>query len=103
MRVIAAVMVVMPISALLGFTLGINSILGMIVSLCVNLYGLYLLYHGLTGALGANPATAKVVMYVLAAILVIFMIVGLGTRNRINRLMNNVDTGDLQEMMIDKE
>jgi hypothetical protein len=103
LRVVASVMVVMPISALLGFTLGINSILGMIVSLCVNLYGLYLLYHGLTGALKANPATTKIVMYVLAALLVLFMIIGLGTRNRVNRLMNDLDKGDLQEMMIDKE
>lgn len=103
LRVVAAVMVVMPVSALLGFTLGINSILGMIISLCVNLYGLYLLYHGLTGALKANPASARIVMYVLAALLVLFMIIGLGARNRVNRLMNDIDRGDLREMMIDKE
>jgi len=103
MRVVAAVMVIMPINALLGFTLGINSTLGMIVSLCVSLYGLYLLYHGLTGALKANPATTKIVMYVLAALLVLFMIVGLGTRNRVNRFMKDVENRDLQEMTIDKE
>jgi hypothetical protein len=75
LRVVASVMVIMPISALLGFTLGINSILGMIVSLCVNLYGLYLLYHGLTGALKSNLSTTRIVTYVLAALLVLLMII----------------------------
>ncbi len=103
MRVVAAVMVIMPVSALLGFTLGINSVLGMIITLGVNLYGLYLLYHGLTGALKANPATTRIVMYVLAALLALFTIIGMGTRSRVNRIMNNYNQSELQEMMIDKE
>ena len=103
LRVVAAVMVVMPISALLGFTLGINSVLGSIVTLCVNLYALYLLYHGLTESLKANPATTKIVMYVLVAILVIIMITGLGASRRMNKLMNDIDQGDLKELMKDTE
>jgi hypothetical protein len=103
LRVVAAVMVVMPLTALLGFTVGINSILGSIVTLCVNLYALYLLYLGLTESLKANAATTRIVMYVLAAVLVIIMIAGIGTRNKVNKLMNDFDQGDLKEMMKDTE
>jgi hypothetical protein len=91
MRVVAAVMVVMPINALLGFTGGINSVFGAIISLGVNLYALYLLYNGLTGALKANQGTAKIVMYVLAALLLISTIAGLGAKNRMNRIMNDIN------------
>jgi hypothetical protein len=103
LRVVASVMVIMPISALLGFTMGINSVFGAIVTMCVNLYALYLLYHGLTEALKANPATTKIVMYVLAAFLVIFTIAGLGTRNRANKYMNDISQGDLKEILKDTE
>ena len=50
-RVTAALMVVVPISALFGFTMGINFSLGLIISLVIKLYGLWLLYHGLVEAL----------------------------------------------------
>jgi hypothetical protein len=101
LRVVASVMVLMPISALLGFTMGINSVFGAIVTMCVNLYALYLLYHGLTEALKANPATTKIVMYVLATLLVIFTIAGLGTRNRVNKYMNDINQSDLKEILKD--
>ena len=96
MRVVAAVMVVMPINALLGFTMGINTVFGAIISLGVNLYALYLLYYGLTGALKANQGTAKIVMYVLAALLLIFTLAGLGTRNRMSKIMNDINMEQLQ-------
>jgi len=96
MRVVAAVMVVMPINALLGFTMGINTGFGAIISLGVNLYALYLLYHGLTGALKANQGTAKIVMYVLAALLLIFTLAGLGARNRMSKIMNDINMEQLQ-------
>lgn len=96
MRVTAAVMVVMPINALLGFTTGINSVFGMVISLGVNLYALYLLYHGLTGALKANQGTAKIVMYVLAALLLIFTLAGLGARNKMSKMMNDIDMEQFQ-------
>ena len=103
LRVAASVMVVMPISALLGFTTGINSVFGAIVALGVNLYGLYLLYYGLTEALKANPGTTRIIMYVLVAILVIFMIAGLGATRRMNKYMNDYSKDDLKEMMKDQE
>ncbi len=96
MRVVAAVMVVMPINALLGFTMGINTVFGAIISLGVNLYALYLLYYGLTGALKANQGTAKIVMYVLAALLLIFTLAGLGARNRMSKIMNDINMEQLQ-------
>ncbi|MGD0342216.1 MAG: YIP1 family protein [Bacteroidales bacterium] len=95
-RVTAAVMVIMPISALLGFISGFNPVAGAIVSLVVNIFALYLLYYGLTEALKANPATTKIVMYVLIALLVIFMLVGMGARKRVSK-MNT----DLKELMQD--
>lgn len=103
LRVAASVMVVMPISALLGFTAGISPVFGAIVSLGVNLFALYLAYNGLTEALKANPGTARIVMYVLAALLVIFMIAGLGATKRMNKLMNDYSKDDLKEMMKDQE
>ena len=103
LRVAASIMVVMPISALLGFTTGINSVFGAIVALGVNLYGLYLLYYGLTEALKANAGTTKIVMYVLAALLVVFMIAGLGATRRMNKYMNDYSKDDLKEMMKDQE
>lgn len=93
-RVTASFMVIMPITALLGFISGFSPIAGLIIGLAVNLYGLYLLYHGLVEALKANPATTKIVMYVFIALLVIFLLVGIGARKRVGRM----DT-DLKEMM----
>ena len=74
-RVTAAVMVVMPISAFFGFASGINLYLGIIIGLAINLYSLWLLYNGLVEALKANEGTAKILGYVLAALFVIFIIV----------------------------
>ena len=79
-RVIASIMVIMPISALLGFTMAINSVLGSVVALAVNLYALYMLYHGLTGALKAKPDTTKIIMYVLGALFLLFTIARMAAR-----------------------
>jgi hypothetical protein len=99
-RVVAASMVIMPINALLGFTAGINSWLGMIIGLCVSLYAIYIIYHGLVEALKAKPETAKIVMYVLAALLVLFMLLGMSARNKMNKYMDNED---VKEMLKDIE
>jgi hypothetical protein len=103
LRVAAAVMVVMPISAVLGFTMGINPVFGAIISLCVNLFALYLSYHGLIETLKADPGTTKIVMYVLIALLVIFMIAKIGTSRRMNRYMNDIGQSDLKEMLKDQK
>ncbi|NSW95323.1 MAG: YIP1 family protein [Bacteroidales bacterium] len=102
-RVTAATMVVMPVSALLGFTTGINIYLGMIVSLAVSIYAIWMLYHGLVEALKAKPESAKIVMYVLIGLIVLFTLAGLSTRNRVNKLMKGYDTEELRDVMKDLE
>jgi len=103
LRVVASLMVLFPVSALLGFITGISPIIGAIIGLCVNLYGLYLLYYGLTESLKANPATTKIVMYVLAVIMAIIMIAGLGARKQMNKYMDDLSQGDLRELMKDNK
>ena len=101
LRVVASVMVLFPVTAILGFITGISPVLGAIIGLCVNLYGLYLLYFGLTESLKANPGTTKIVMYVLAALLVIFMIAGLSARKKLNNYMD--DLGQVNRKELTKE
>jgi hypothetical protein len=102
-RVAASIMVIMPISALLGFITGLNLTAGSIVGFAVNLFALYLLYHGLVQALKANPGTTKIVMYVLAAILVLFLIIGLGAKKKASKFMEDFRKEDLKELMEDIE
>ena len=96
-RVMASVMVVMPIAALLGFITGLNITAGAIIGLVVNLFALYLIYHGLIGALKANPGTTKIVTYVLAALLVLFFLLGLGAKRTASKFMKE----DFKELMED--
>jgi hypothetical protein len=96
-RVTAAAMVMMPISALLGFITGLSIILGTIVGLAVSLYGLYLLYQGLTQTLKADAGTAKIVALILAVLLVLFTIIGIGARKRASKFMEDFNKEDLKE------
>ena len=100
-RVTASVMVLMPISALLGFITGLNLTAGSIVGLIVNLFALYLLYHGLIEALKANQGTTKIVMYVLAALMVLFFLLGLGAKNKASKFMKDFNNEDLKELIED--
>jgi hypothetical protein len=100
-RVTAASMVMMPISALLGFVMGISITLGSIVSLAVSLYGLYLMYHGLTQSLKADPGTSKVVALVLAAILVLFFILGIGAKKRASKFIEDFKKEEMKELIDD--
>jgi hypothetical protein len=98
-RVAAALMVVMPISAFLGFTGHFNVYLGTIISLGVSIFSLWLLYNALIETLKAKPETAKIVMYILIALIVIFSLVGLGTRKRANQMMKEFNSSEFKEMM----
>ena len=98
-RVTAAVMVVFPISAFLGFAGGINLYLGLIVSIAVTVFSLWLLYNGLIEALKSRPETTKIVMYVLAAVFVLIMLVGLGAKRKTNQLMDEFNTPEMKELM----
>ena len=101
LRVVASVMVVFPISSLLGFISGISPVFGAIIGLCVNLYALYLLYFGLTESLKTNPGTTKILMYVLAVLLVIFMIAGLSASKKLNKYMDDLSQVNQTELMKD--
>lgn len=100
-RVTAAVMVIMPISALFGFASGLNVWLGVIVSIIIYAYSLWLLYNGLVESLKCNAATAKIICYVLIAIMALFLLIGVSTRNKAARFLNdfNKETKDLMKEM----
>jgi hypothetical protein len=102
-RVIASVMVVMPISAFFGFASGINIYLGVIISLAINIFSLWLIYNGLVEALKANQGTAKILSFILAAIFVIFVLIGLGAKRAANKFMNDFDNSDVKELLKDLE
>ena len=98
-RVTAAIMVMMPISSLLGFAGGLNLYLGIIIGLAVNIFALWLVYKGLVQALKAKPDTARIVIYVLIAIFVLFMLIGLGAKRRASQFMENFNSDELKEMI----
>lgn len=100
-RVTAAVMVIMPINAILGFTSGINFYLGAVIGLAVNIFALWLVYRGMVQALKANPDTARIVLYIFIAVFVLFMLLGLGTRRRMNTIMDNLKSSEFRELIDD--
>lgn len=79
-RVTAAIMVVMPISAFLSFTGHFSIYLGTIISLAVTILSLWLVYNALIETLKSKPETTKTVMYILIAVFVIFSLLGLSVR-----------------------
>jgi hypothetical protein len=103
LRVTAAVMVVMPISAFLGFTSHVNIYLGIIITLFVNIYALWLLYNGLVEALKSKPETTKIVGYVLAIIFVLMMVSGFVVARKANQFMNQFNKSDVKELFKDIE
>jgi len=100
-RVTAAIMVMMPINSFFGFAGHFSIYLGVIVSIALSLYLLWLYYNGLTLALKSNPETTKIVSYVLVAIFVIFILVGMGARKRARQFMNDFNNSDVKEMIKD--
>jgi len=100
-RVAASLMVMMPIGALFGFVSGLNLTAGSIVTLAINLFTLFLLYHALVEALKAKPETSKVIMYVLIALLALVFVFGLGAKKRASKFMNEFNNRDLQELLED--
>ena len=78
-RVTASLMVLSPVSAILSFINGINMYLGIVISLLIGLYGIWLLYTALLNSLSAKEKTAKIVCIVLAVLLVLFSLGSLFT------------------------
>ncbi len=102
-RVTASLMVVMPIGALLGFAGGINLYFGSVVTLCVNIFSLWLLYNALNETLKAKQETIKIVSYVLIAFFVLAMFIKIATVRKANQFMDGFNNSDFKEMMKDIE
>jgi len=75
-RVTAALMVLMPVNAALGFIGGFSFLLGSIISVAVGLYGLWMLYNAIIETLKAKKEIVKIVCYVLAALSILAGISG---------------------------
>lgn len=88
-RVTASLMVLMPIGALFGF---IGGGVGSLIGFIINLYGLLMLYHALTGSLKGKEGTSRIIAFILAVILVIFLIVGFFAKKTANRFMDEFGT-----------
>lgn len=104
-RVTAALMVLMPISSLFGFLTGISGPLSTVVSLLINIYGLYMLYFALVGPLKGKESSAKVLTWILVAILALFLLIGLFTKKAANKFLDQygIDTEEIMDMGKDLE
>jgi len=100
LRVTASVMVIMPVSALLSFMMGINLTLGIVVSILVSLYSLWLIYNGLTASLKASESTAKIVVIVLAVIIVLFSITSITASRKASKFLKEYNK-DARELLKD--
>jgi hypothetical protein len=98
LRVSAALLVIMPINAFLGFAGHFNLYFGVIVSLAVGLYAMWMLYNGLVEALKTNPETTKIVSYILIAIFALFTLLGIGAKRKAEQLMKDFNNTDVKEM-----
>ena len=96
-HVTAVLMVLMPVGSILGVVSGLNTTLGVIINLAINLYAIYMLYFALVGPLKAKEATAKILSYVLVAIIALFMVIGIFTKRAANKFMD--DFGITEEFM----
>jgi hypothetical protein len=98
-RVVAALMVIMPINALLAFTGHFSLYFGLIFSLAVSVYSIWMLYNALIESLKAKPETTKIVMYILIALIVIISLVGLSAQRKANQFMKEFNSSEFKEMM----
>lgn len=104
LRVVASLMVISPINALFG-VLGFIPFLGTIVGLAISLYSIWMLYHALNESLKAKAATSKVISIVLAVLLALFTLIGMGAKKAASSFTNSFEniieeaTEDYQEAM----
>lgn len=68
LRVSAAVMVIYPVSTFFSFLYRINPTLGLLVSMAITFYSIYLVYEAVISALKGKESTAKIVMLVLVVL-----------------------------------
>lgn len=94
LHVQAALMVIMPVSAFMNVFGAIHPVLGSLLSLAVNLYLLWMLFHAMTKTLNAQVSTTKIIMYVLGGLMILFFFIGMATRKAANSFMRDFDPND---------
>ncbi|MCA1757043.1 MAG: YIP1 family protein [Bacteroidales bacterium] len=87
LRVTASMMVLMPVSAFFGFFSGLNFWLGFLITMVIYLFGLYLMYFALTGSLKGKSGISRIVTIALAALVVLFMLIGMGAKRTANKYL----------------
>ena len=55
----------------------------------ISLYAIWMLFHALNGSLKSKPQSSKVLSIVLAALLVLFFFIGLGTKKAVKHYSKN--------------
>ena len=88
LRVTAAILVIMPVAALVSFASPVSVYLGLVAYLLLAAYSLWLLYHGLVEALKCNAGTARMICYVIIGVIALILLLGLTTRVRYTNLYN---------------
>lgn len=68
LRVAAAVMVIYPINTFFSFLYRINPTLGLLVSLAITFYSIYMIYEAIVSALKGKESSAKIVVIVLVVL-----------------------------------
>ncbi len=99
----ASLLVIMPVSAFMNVFSGIHPVLGSLLSLAVNLYLLWMLFHAMTKTLGAKADTSRIIMYVLGGLLILFFFIGMATRRAAQTFMRDFDPGDYSEQLKQKD
>ena len=102
LRVTASLMVIMPISAFINVFSGLNLYLGFVLSLVLFIYSLWLLYNGLVASLKGKPETSRIVCYVLIALILIFLLLGLRAQSKLERTINEFNK-DARELLKDSK
>ncbi|MGQ9621095.1 MAG: YIP1 family protein [Bacteroidales bacterium] len=102
MRVSASLMVLMPVMALFSFLMGVSLTLGMIINLIIYLYSLWLLYSSLVETLKANAGTAKIIMWILAALILVSTLLGITATKTASKYLKEYNK-EAKELLKDLE
>jgi hypothetical protein len=98
LRVMASVMVILPVTTFFGFTWHINFYLWTAIGLLINLYAIWLLYLGLVSSLKADAKSARIVSLVLIALTVLVMLLSLGRMERTYKNLKEFESKDYKGM-----
>lgn len=90
MHVTASIMVLMPLGAILGFLYVIGPLVVTLVTLLINLYGLYMLFIALKLSLHADEKIAQIVIIVLVIIVLLLSYSGYKAQQYVKELQNNL-------------